>query len=376
MERSRGSSLALLAPRPTRRAGCAHLGSRALPDLADERGRPFIELLARVEAGAPATVVDLGCGPGNLTALLVERWPGPDVVGVDSSPEMIAKARGRTTPAIDFQVADLRHWIVRRAEPVDVMISNATLQWVPGHLDLLPDLLAGPARAAGWRSRCPATSTSRATPSARARGRGAVRRHTRDVATAASTIRPLPRGAAALGCEVEPGRRRTCTCSRRGPGLHLGLRHRRPADAAGAARRPAAGFEDEFQRRLGRRTRARDGTSCFRSAGSSWPPRCRHEAPPRPGRLPAGWRGRRPRLLRRRLGLTEVEKPPNLRARAAPGSVRTTTSGATAAEIPRRGRRPVQAGPQGAPGPPPRQRRRAGQRARGSPRGLPASRST
>jgi len=107
---------------------------------ADERGRPFVELLARVAADAPATIVDLGCGPGNLTAMLVERWPDAQVVGLDSSPEMIEKATN-TTPAVEFQVGDLREW-VSSSSTADVLVSNATLQWVPGHLDLLPDLAA------------------------------------------------------------------------------------------------------------------------------------------------------------------------------------------------------------------------------------------
>ncbi|HET9419852.1 MAG TPA: trans-aconitate 2-methyltransferase [Nocardioides sp.] len=106
---------------------------------ADERGRPFVELLARIDAPAPATVVDLGCGPGNLTALLAERWPTAGLRGVDSSPEMIAEARA-SHPEIAFEIGDVRDW--RPAEPVDVLVSNATLQWVPGHLDLLPGLLA------------------------------------------------------------------------------------------------------------------------------------------------------------------------------------------------------------------------------------------
>ena len=114
---------------------------------ADERGRPFVELLARVDAVDPDTVVDLGCGPGNLTALLVERWPGARVVGLDSSAEMIEKARA-TTPAVDFRVADLRDWATG-ADQVDVLVSNATLQWVPGHLELLPDLVAR-VKAGGW----------------------------------------------------------------------------------------------------------------------------------------------------------------------------------------------------------------------------------
>jgi len=110
---------------------------------ADERGRPFVELVARVPAGAPRRVVDLGCGPGNLTALLADRWPDARVEGVDSSAEMVERAR-RDHPAISFEVRDLRDWAVGGGtgdDAVDVLVSNATLQWVPGHLDLLPALL-------------------------------------------------------------------------------------------------------------------------------------------------------------------------------------------------------------------------------------------
>jgi len=105
---------------------------------ADERGRPFVELLARVGAASPRTVVDLGCGPGNLTELLTERWPGAEVVGVDSSPEMVRAARARGG-AVRYEVGDVRDW--RAEQPVDVLVSNATLQWVPGHLELLPQLV-------------------------------------------------------------------------------------------------------------------------------------------------------------------------------------------------------------------------------------------
>jgi trans-aconitate 2-methyltransferase len=116
---------------------------------ADERGRPFVELVARVRADAPRTVVDLGCGPGNLTALLADRWPEADVRGLDSSPEMIEAAR-RAGTRVSFEVADLRDWLHEAAtDPVDVLVSNATLQWVPGHLDLMPDLLAA-VRPGGW----------------------------------------------------------------------------------------------------------------------------------------------------------------------------------------------------------------------------------
>jgi trans-aconitate 2-methyltransferase len=105
---------------------------------ADERGRPFLDLVARIGAESPRTVVDLGCGPGNLTALLAQRWPGADVLGLDSSPEMIAKAEAT---GVRFEVGDLREWVSDEGGQVDVLVSNATLQWVPGHLELLPRLV-------------------------------------------------------------------------------------------------------------------------------------------------------------------------------------------------------------------------------------------
>ena len=113
---------------------------------ADERGRPFVELVGRVAADAPRTVVDLGCGPGNLTALLKQRWPSAQVTGLDSSPEMIATARGRDD-GVAYDVADLRDW--RPSTPVDVLVSNATLQWVPDHIALLPSLVEA-VRPGGW----------------------------------------------------------------------------------------------------------------------------------------------------------------------------------------------------------------------------------
>ncbi|GAB3997676.1 trans-aconitate 2-methyltransferase [Nocardioides marmoraquaticus] len=103
----------------------------------DHRSRPFLDLLARVGAVEPATVVDLGCGPGTLTRLLAERWPAAQVLGVDSSPEMVARAE--PTSRLAFEVGDLRDW--EPDAPVDVLLTNATLQWVPDHLDLLPRLL-------------------------------------------------------------------------------------------------------------------------------------------------------------------------------------------------------------------------------------------
>ncbi len=104
-----------------------------------ERARPFHDLLGRVEAEAPRTVVDLGCGSGELTVGLAERWPEAELVGLDSSPEMIAQAKAHAGPRLRFTVGDLATWAP--TEPVDVVLSNAALQWVPQHRSLLPGLV-------------------------------------------------------------------------------------------------------------------------------------------------------------------------------------------------------------------------------------------
>ncbi|HEV7977315.1 trans-aconitate 2-methyltransferase [Amycolatopsis sp.] len=101
-------------------------------DFGDLRGRPFYDLLGRVPATDPRRVVDLGCGPGNLTVSLAERWPDATLEASDSSPEMVAAARSR---GIDAQVVDVRDW--KPAPDTDVLLSNAVLQWVPGHQALL-----------------------------------------------------------------------------------------------------------------------------------------------------------------------------------------------------------------------------------------------
>ncbi len=104
------------------------------------RGRPFVDLLGRVAATEPDVVVDLGCGDGPLTLSLTDRWPDARVVGVDSSPQMLAAAR-------EHDEQGRVDWVEGRAEdwdpgslgaPIDVLVSNAALQWVPGHLDLFP----------------------------------------------------------------------------------------------------------------------------------------------------------------------------------------------------------------------------------------------
>jgi trans-aconitate 2-methyltransferase len=104
----------------------------------DHRTRPAADLLARVPLEAPRRVVDLGCGPGNSTELLVRRWPAADVVGLDASAEMLAKARASSVAARWIE-ADIASWTPDRA--LDLIYSNAALQWVGNHAALLPRLL-------------------------------------------------------------------------------------------------------------------------------------------------------------------------------------------------------------------------------------------
>lgn len=97
-----------------------------------ERSRPFVDLVARVGAENPRRVADLGCGPGELTVSLASRWPAAEVVGIDSSPEMIERATALGSP-VAFSLGDLTDW----APDADVIVSNAALQWVPEHLEVL-----------------------------------------------------------------------------------------------------------------------------------------------------------------------------------------------------------------------------------------------
>ncbi len=105
----------------------------------DERTRPAAELLARVPVEAPKRVLDVGCGPGNSTELLAARFPQAEIVGIDSSPEMIAAARKRL-PVAEFVVGDIHDYAPRT--PFDLIYGNAVFQWVPDHLDVLVRLFA------------------------------------------------------------------------------------------------------------------------------------------------------------------------------------------------------------------------------------------
>lgn len=104
-----------------------------------ERTRPVRDLVQRIPLAHAVGVADIGCGPGNSTEVLRERYSQADIVGVDSSSDMIDAARKRL-PDIAFEVADIREW--RPKAPLDVILANAVLQWIPGHETLLPALIA------------------------------------------------------------------------------------------------------------------------------------------------------------------------------------------------------------------------------------------
>jgi trans-aconitate 2-methyltransferase len=111
------------------------------------RARPLYDLLARVPPlpGTAPRIADLGCGPGRPSLLLAERWPAARITGYDNSPAMLAEAKEHAGPTpgggtLDFVPADLAQWSA--TEPHDLIVSNAALQWVPGHADRLPEWVA------------------------------------------------------------------------------------------------------------------------------------------------------------------------------------------------------------------------------------------
>lgn len=105
----------------------------------NERTRAAVDLAARVNLEQPREIIDLGCGPGNSTHVLRDFWPGANMLGVDNSPEMIAAAQ-QEFPDQHWLLADIAHWTP--AAPVDLVFSNAALQWVPDHEPLMRHLFA------------------------------------------------------------------------------------------------------------------------------------------------------------------------------------------------------------------------------------------
>jgi trans-aconitate 2-methyltransferase len=104
----------------------------------DHRTRPAADLLARVPLKGPSRIIDLGCGPGNSTALLAARWPKASLTGMDNSQAMLAEARASGVVA-DWLLADLATW--RPDGAYDLIFANATLQWLGDQENLLPRLM-------------------------------------------------------------------------------------------------------------------------------------------------------------------------------------------------------------------------------------------
>jgi trans-aconitate 2-methyltransferase len=107
---------------------------------ADERARPCRDLAARVLTNPVRRLIDLGCGPGNSTQILAERWPRAQLTGLDSSPDMIASAR-KSELDCEWIVGDAAAWAASIGEEFDVIFSNAAMQWLPNHATLFPKLL-------------------------------------------------------------------------------------------------------------------------------------------------------------------------------------------------------------------------------------------
>ena len=104
-----------------------------------ERTRPARDLVASIPNHEALSAADIGCGPGNSTEVLRQRYSKARIVGLDSSPDMIAAARQRL-PDVAFTVRDILEW--RDEGPFDVILANAALQWIPDHTTLIPALIA------------------------------------------------------------------------------------------------------------------------------------------------------------------------------------------------------------------------------------------
>ena len=118
-----------------------------------ERTQPAIDLATRIAIESPREVIDLGCGPGNSTAVLANRWPRAKLTGLDQSLAMVTAARA-SYPTIDFSVGDIATWTASR--PLDVVFSNAALQWLNDHAHTFPRLLDQVAKGGAFAFQVPA----------------------------------------------------------------------------------------------------------------------------------------------------------------------------------------------------------------------------
>lgn len=100
----------------------------------NERSRPSVDLVARIKSEHPVSIIDVGCGPGNSTQVLHRKWPAAQIIGVDNSPAMIEKAK-EDYPEQDWLLFDADK--DRIIDTFDIVFSNAAIQWIPNHEDLI-----------------------------------------------------------------------------------------------------------------------------------------------------------------------------------------------------------------------------------------------
>lgn len=121
----------------------------------DERAQPCRDLIARIALRGPRTIVDLGSGPGNSAAMLAERWPDAEITGIDNSDEMIAAAR-KAYPAGKWQRGEISNWALQDSINPDLVLANASLQWLPDHGKLFPRILSRIAPGGAFAAQMPA----------------------------------------------------------------------------------------------------------------------------------------------------------------------------------------------------------------------------
>lgn len=105
-----------------------------------QRTQPAKDLAARMDMEAPSEIIDIGCGPGNSTRVLKDRFPNARILGIDSSPDMIEAARS-DNPDMEFMLLDAANELDSLDKRFDAVFSNACLQWIPGHHTLMPRLM-------------------------------------------------------------------------------------------------------------------------------------------------------------------------------------------------------------------------------------------
>lgn len=120
----------------------------------DERAQPCRDLIARIASADARTIMDLGSGPGNSATMLAERWPSAEITGIDNSEEMIAAAR-KSHPSGKWQRDDIVRWAAESGQAFDLVFANASLQWIPDHARVFPQLFARVAHGGAFAAQMP-----------------------------------------------------------------------------------------------------------------------------------------------------------------------------------------------------------------------------